>query len=92
MDIDVQKVAMLARIRLTDEEAAALGPQLSGILGYVDKLQEVNTDGVPETAHPHDTTMPLRADVVANTNRREALQKCAPKTETGLYVVPRVIE
>jgi len=92
MDIDVQKVAMLARIRLTDAEANELGPQLSNILGYVDQLQEVDTKGVIETAHPHDAAMPLRADVVTNTNRREALQKPAPETESGLYVVPKVIE
>jgi len=92
MDIDVQKVAMLARIRLTDEEAEELGPQLSNILGYVDQLQEVNTEGVVETAHPHDAAMPLRADVVTSTNRREELQKPAPETESGLYVVPKVIE
>ncbi len=92
MDIDVQKVAMLARIRLTDEETGELGPQLSNILGYVDQLQEVDTKGVVETAHPHDAAMPLRADVVTNTNRREALQKPAPETESGLYVVPKVIE
>ncbi len=92
MDIDVQKVAMLARIRLTDEEARELGPQLSGILGYIDQLQQVGTEGVVETAHPHDAAMPLRADVVTNTNRREALQRTAPKTESGLYIVPKVIE
>ena len=92
MDIDVQKVAMLARIRLTDAEAAELGPQLSGILGYVDQLAAVNTDGIAPTAHPHDADMPLRADVVANGNRREAFQSVAPKTESGLYVVPKVIE
>jgi len=92
MDINVQKVAMLARIRLTDKEAAELGPQLSNILGYVDQLQEVDTEGVVETAHPHDAAMPLRADVVTNTNRRDVLQKPAPETESGLYVVPKVIE
>jgi len=92
MDIDVRKVAMLARIRLTDEEAGELGPQLSSILSYVDQLQQVNTKGVVETAHPHDAAMPLRADVVTNTNRRERLQNSAPDIESGLYVVPKVIE
>lgn len=92
MDIDVRKVAMLSRIRLTDEEAAELGPQLSNILGYVDQLAAVNTEGVAPTAHPHDAAMPLRANVVSNSNRREELQAPAPKTESGLYVVPKVIE
>ena len=92
MDIDVQKVAMLARIRLTEDEAAELGPQLTEILGYVDQLAAVNTDGITPTAHPHDAAMPLRANVVTNSNRRDALQAVAPKTESGLYVVPKVIE
>lgn len=92
MDIDVNKVAMLARIRLTEDEAAELGPQLSGILGYIEALSEVNTDGVSATAHPHDAAMPLRANIVTNTNRRDELQAPAPKTESGLYVVPKVIE
>ena len=92
MDIDVNKVAMLARIRLTEDEAAELGPQLSGILGYVEALSEVDTDGVTATAHPHDAAMPLRANIVTNTNRRDELQAPAPKTESGLYVVPKVIE
>ena len=92
MEIDVHKVAMLARIQLTDAEAAELGPQLSGILGYIETLSEVDTEGVPATAHPHDAAMPLRADIVSNVNRRSALQAPAPKTEAGLYIVPKVIE
>ncbi len=92
MEIDVNKVALLARIRLTEEEATKLGPQLGNIFGYVNKLQEVDTKGVPETAHPHDVAMPLRTDVVTNTNRRDALQSPAPEVEAGLYVVPKVIE
>ncbi len=83
---------MLARIRLTNEEAGDLEPQLSDILSYVNQLQQVDTEGVVETAHPHDAAMPLRADVVTNTNRRERLQDSAPNTESGLYVVPKVIE
>ena len=92
MEIDVNKVAMLARIRLTEDEAAELGPQLSGILGYIETLSQVDTDGVTATAHPHDAAMPLRANIVTNSNRRDELQKPAPKTESGLYVVPKVIE
>ncbi len=92
MDIDVHKVAMLSRIRLTNDEAAHLGPQLSNILGYIEQLSEVNTEGVVPTAHPHDVAMPQRVDAVTNANRRDALQAVAPNTESGLYVVPKVIE
>lgn len=92
MEIDVKKVAMLSRIRLTDAEATELGPQLTSIIGYVEKLGNIDTDGVEPTAHPHDVAMPQRADVVTNGNRRDELQTPAPKTESGLYVVPKVIE
>jgi len=92
MDIDVKKVAMLARIRLTDDEADELGPQLGGIMGYIEQLSEVNTEGVAPTAHPHDAAMPLRANIVTNSNRRDALQAVAPQIQSGLYVVPKVIE
>jgi aspartyl-tRNA(Asn)/glutamyl-tRNA(Gln) amidotransferase subunit C len=92
MQIDVRKIASLARIRLTDDEAAALGPQLNHILEYVDSLRKLDTSDVAPTAHPHDAAMPLRADIAANPNRREALQEPAPATESGLYVVPKVIE
>ena len=92
MDINVKKIANLSRIRLTDSEATELAPQLSSIMGYIDKLGEVNTDGVAPTAHPHDVAMPQRPDVVTNPNRRDALQQPAPRTESGLYVVPKVIE
>ena len=92
MDIDVKKIANLARIRLTQNEADELAPQLNSILGYIEKLAEVNTDGVPPTAHPHDVAMPQRVDVATNTDNRDALQKVAPRTESGLYVVPKVIE
>ncbi len=92
MDIDVKKIANLSRIRLTDSEAAELAPQISSIVGYIDKLGEVNTDGVTPTAHPHDVAMPQRPDVVTNADNRDALQKPAPRVESGLYVVPKVIE
>ena len=92
MDIDVNKIANLARIRLTQNEADELAPQLNSILGYIEKLAEVNTDGVAPTAHPHDVAMPQRVDVATNTDNRDALQKVAPRTESGLYVVPKVIE
>jgi len=92
MDIDVNKIANLSRIRLTNDEAQALAPQLSSIMGYIDQLSEVNTDGVPPTAHPHDVAMPQRVDVATNANRRDALQAVSPKVEAGLYVVPKVLE
>lgn len=92
MDIDVRHVAELARIRLTAREVEELGPQLAGILDYVEMLQRLDTRDVPPTAHPHDVAMPLRPDVAENPERRAALLDVAPEVEAGLFVVPKVIE
>jgi len=90
--MDVKQVAELARIRLTDEEAAEIGPQMESIIGYVESMNALDTADIPPTAHPHDAAMPLRPDVVSNTNRRDELLAGAPLAESGLFVVPKVIE
>ena len=92
MDIDIEKIAGMARIKLTAEERDTLQPQLANILTYVDTLQQVDTEGVAPTAHPHDSALTLRPDVVTNGNQRDALLAVAPNTDSGLFVVPKVIE
>ncbi len=92
MDVDVRKVALLARIALSDEEAQRLQPQLARILDYVRKLDELNTEGVEPTAHPHEFACPMRADIPTNPNAREALLAVAPEVEDGFFVVPKVVE
>jgi len=92
MDIDIDKIAGMARIKLTEQESAELQPQLISILAYVDTLQQVDTQGVAATAHPHDSALSLRPDSVTNSNRRDALLSVAPNIDSGLFVVPKVIE
>lgn len=89
---DIEKVAVLARIRLDDEQIPALENDLSNILSLVDQLSAANTDNVEPLAHPLDAVQRLRADEVTESNQREAFQAIAPATENGLYLVPRVIE
>jgi len=89
---DIEKVAVLARIRLDDEQIPALENDLSNILSLVDQLSAANTDNVEPLAHPLDAVQRLRADEVTESNQREAFQAIAPATESGLYLVPRVIE
>jgi aspartyl-tRNA(Asn)/glutamyl-tRNA(Gln) amidotransferase subunit C len=89
---DIEKVAVLARIRLDDEQIPALENDLSNILSLVDQLSAANTDDVEPLAHPLDAVQRLRADEVTESNQREAFQAIAPATESGLYLVPRVIE
>ncbi|OHV12269.1 Asp-tRNA(Asn)/Glu-tRNA(Gln) amidotransferase subunit GatC [Kushneria phosphatilytica] len=89
---DVRRAAHLAMLGLDEREAERYVTDLSRILEMVDRLQEVDTEGVAPLAHPLDTTQPLRADEVIEPNRRDALQACAPAVTDGLYLVPRVVE
>ncbi|MBD3655286.1 MULTISPECIES: Asp-tRNA(Asn)/Glu-tRNA(Gln) amidotransferase subunit GatC [Marinobacter] len=89
---DIEKVAVLARIKVDDEQVAALEKDLGNILDLVDQLGAADTDSVEPMAHPLDAVQRLRPDVVTETNQREAFQAIAPATEDGLYLVPRVIE
>jgi aspartyl-tRNA(Asn)/glutamyl-tRNA(Gln) amidotransferase subunit C len=89
---DLDKLAHLAKIKITKDQTESLIKDLSNILSLVDQLQTVNTDGVMPMAHPTDAVQYLRADDVTETNQRERFQAIAPQTENGLYLVPRVIE
>ncbi len=89
---DIEKVAVLARIRVDEEQVSALEKDLGNILDLVDQLGAADTDKVEPLAHPLDAVQRLRADEVTETNQREAFQAIAPATEDGLYLVPRVIE
>lgn len=89
---DIQRIAYLARIEINEQEAAATLTKLSGILGLIEQMQAVNTEGIAPMSHSQDLTQRLRQDVVTQTNQREAFQAIAPLTENGLYLVPKVIE
>ena len=89
---DIEKLAELARIQITEDQITATTERLADVLALVDQLQAANTDGVAPMAHPLDAVQRLRADEVTETDRREAFQAIAPATEKGLYLVPRVIE
>lgn len=89
---DIEKVAVLARIRVDDEQVSALENDLGNILDLVDQLSAADTDAIEPLAHPMDAVQRLRPDEVTETNQREAFQAIAPATENGLYLVPRVIE
>lgn len=88
----VDRIAHLARLALSDEEACEYGPQLSRILDLVDQLQRIDTRGVEPMAHPLDMAQRLRPDEITETDRRDHYQRNAPLAEQGLYLVPRVIE
>jgi len=89
---DVKRIAHLARIEIDDAGAETALQQLSGILGLIEEMQAVNTDGIEPMSHSQDVTQRLREDVVSETNQRELFQSIAPAVENGLYLVPKVIE
>lgn len=91
MSIDIEKVANLARLNLTAEDKANYPTQLNTILNLAEQMQAVNTTGILPLAHPFDASQPLRDDVVTEVNERDLFQAIAPATESGLYLVPQVI-
>jgi aspartyl-tRNA(Asn)/glutamyl-tRNA(Gln) amidotransferase subunit C len=91
-NIDVERIAQLARLEIVPENMAGYAQSLSDILAFVASMDEVNTEGVEPMAHPLDLAQRLREDVVTEEDRREDFQSIAPRVEAGLYLVPRVIE
>jgi aspartyl-tRNA(Asn)/glutamyl-tRNA(Gln) amidotransferase subunit C len=89
---DVERIARLARIRVTSEEAAQTQNQLNGIFALIAEMQGVNTAGIEPMSHAQDLSQRLRPDVATEPDRREAFQAVAPQVENGLYLVPRVVE
>jgi aspartyl-tRNA(Asn)/glutamyl-tRNA(Gln) amidotransferase subunit C len=89
---DVEKIARLARLAMTAQEMQVAQAQLSNIFGLIAEMQAVDTSGIAPMSHSQDLSQRLRADVVTETNQREAFQAIAPQVEQGLYLVPQVLE
>lgn len=89
---DVAKVANLARLKLTDEETARYGAQLSNIMTFVEQLNEVNTDNVEPLASVVDITMRLREDKITDGGYQKEILANAPEELEGFFVVPKVVE
>ncbi|WP_312512321.1 Asp-tRNA(Asn)/Glu-tRNA(Gln) amidotransferase subunit GatC [Stutzerimonas nitrititolerans] len=89
---EVEKIAHLARLDLNEDDLPRTTETLNNILGLIDRMQAVDTNGVEPLAHPLETTQRLRRDEVTETSQRDAYQAIAPTVEDGLYLVPRVIE
>ena len=88
----VSAIANLARLSLNDTQSAEYAQSLNQILGMMESLKGIDTEGVEPLKSPFDHPQPLRADVVTETDHREQYQAIAPATQDGLYLVPRVIE
>ncbi len=89
---DVRRIARLARIEVTDAEAAVVQRDLNNILDLVEQLKAADTTGIEPMSHARDVTLRLRDDAVTESDRHQAFQAIAPRTEADLYLVPKVIE
>jgi aspartyl-tRNA(Asn)/glutamyl-tRNA(Gln) amidotransferase subunit C len=88
----VRHIAKLARIAMSDKELERLVPELNGIIGWVEQLGEVNTDGVEPLTAVIDQKLRLRDDLVNDGDIREAVLANAPEAQHGFFAVPKVIE
>ena len=92
VDIDIAKVAALARIALTPEELEEYGRQLGDILEHAERVQRLATDDVPPTSHALDMTNAFRPDeVTPSLDRNEVLEQ-APDAVDGFFRVPRIMD
>lgn len=95
MSIDkrnVEKIAHLSRLSLSESEISDLSSDLSNILGLVEQMNSVDTQSILPLAHPLEINARLRADEVTEKNQRDQYQSIAPEVERGHYLVPKVID
>jgi aspartyl-tRNA(Asn)/glutamyl-tRNA(Gln) amidotransferase subunit C len=91
-DFDVKYVAHLARLKLSPDEEQQLGAQLGDILGYIEKLKQVDVSGVEPTAHPFTLVNVARPDETRPSMPHEDALRNAPQQSAGLFVVPKIVE
>jgi len=91
-EIDIKYVAHLARLHLTPDEEKKLGAQLGGILGYIEKLKELDVTGVEPTAHAVPMVNVTRADEIRASLPHDDALRNAPAKANGLFMVPKIVE
>ena len=91
-DFDIKYVAHLARIELSPEEEKKLASQVGNILGYIEKLNELDVSGVEPTAHAVPLINVTRPDQTGPSLSREDALRNAPAKANGLFIVPKIVE
>lgn len=89
---DVEKIAKLSRLTLSEDEKNATLTKLNAVFALVEKMQTVDTDGVEPLSHPHELALRLRDDALTETDHTNEYQAIAPDVRNRLYIVPQVIE
>jgi len=91
-EIDIKYVAHLARLQLTPDEEKKLGAQLGQILGYIEKLNELDVTNVEPTAHAVPMVNVTRPDEVRPSLPHDTALRNAPAQANGLFIVPKIVE
>ncbi len=89
---DVQRIALLARIAISEDEAREALGQLNSIFALIEQLRAADTTGIEPVSHAQDISQRLRADEVVESDRHLVFQEAGPQVEASLYLVPKVIE
>jgi len=95
MDIDkklVKKIATLSRVKIEEKEIEKISKELSEIITWVEKLNEVDTNNVTPVANSSDIKIPFRKDEINDGKIEEKILKNAPEKKAGYFVVPKVVE
>ena len=88
----VKNIAELVQLKVDDAEIQQLTEGMQNILALADQMQAIDTEGVEPVSNPLDALQKLRPDAITEKNQRELFQSLAPVSESGLYLVPRVVE
>jgi aspartyl-tRNA(Asn)/glutamyl-tRNA(Gln) amidotransferase subunit C len=89
---DIFHIAKLARLKISEQEADGYASSLTEIISLVSEMKEIDTQDIEPMAHPQDVSLRLRDDCVTEVDQRSEFQQVAPQTESGLYLVPKVLE
>jgi aspartyl-tRNA(Asn)/glutamyl-tRNA(Gln) amidotransferase subunit C len=92
IEIDIKYVAHLARLHLTADEEKKLNAQIGHILGYIEKLKELDVTGVEPTAHAVPMVNVMRADEIRPSLTHDDALRNAPAQANGLFIVPKIVE
>lgn len=92
LKIEIDHVALLARISLTGDEKEKFGSQLNTILAYIEKLNELDTSDIPPTSHVIDMKNVMREDIIKPSISKEKILSNAPDRVDNLYRVPKIID
>lgn len=88
----VKKIAHLARLEISPTDTSQYAENLTNIFALVDQMQQIDTQSIEPMAHPLDIQQRLRSDTITETDQHALFQSIAPAVESGLYLVPQVIE